>query len=92
VEPLSLELAEFRSAILYGTPLRSSPQVGLDVVRTVEAVDHSLASGGLPVSLDGMALAGSVERELALRARGFNGNGRHRTDQSDAVGRAARAR
>jgi predicted dehydrogenase len=51
-EPLALELADFRSAILHGTSLRSSPQVGLDVVRTIEAVDSSLGLNGLPVSLD----------------------------------------
>jgi predicted dehydrogenase len=92
VEPLSLELAEFRSAILYGTPLRSSPQVGLDVVRTIEAVDRSLASGGLPVSLDGETLAGSFEQELAVRAKGFNGDGQPRTDQYGAATSAARLR
>jgi predicted dehydrogenase len=52
-EPLSIELSEFCSAILNRTPLVSSPEVGLDVVRMMEAVDSSLASGGRPVSLDG---------------------------------------
>ena len=51
VEPLSLELADFATAILEGTPVVSSPEVGLDVVRTVEAVTRSLARGGVPVSL-----------------------------------------
>jgi predicted dehydrogenase len=50
-EPLSLELADFHSAITEGTPLVSSAQVGLDVVTMMEAVDRSLASGGQPVSL-----------------------------------------
>jgi predicted dehydrogenase len=50
-EPLSIELGDFCSAILRGTPLVSSLQVGLDVVRMMEAVDRSLASGGYPVSL-----------------------------------------
>jgi predicted dehydrogenase len=50
-EPLSLELAEFTAAIREGHPLRSSPQVGLDVIRTIEAVERSLAEGGRPVSL-----------------------------------------
>jgi predicted dehydrogenase/protoporphyrinogen oxidase len=48
-EPLSLELADFGAAICEGTPLTSSPEVGLDVVRTVEAVDRSLSEGGVPV-------------------------------------------
>jgi predicted dehydrogenase len=52
-EPLSIELSDFCSAILNRTPLVSSPEVGLDVVRMMEAVDSSLASGGHPVSLEG---------------------------------------
>jgi predicted dehydrogenase len=86
VEPLALEFAEFRSAILHGTPLRSSPQVGLDVVRTIEAVDSSLASGGLPVSLDGEALAAqNFDQELAVRAKQFNGDGKRRTTRGPAT-------
>ena len=50
-EPLSLELANFASAIIGDQPLVSSPALGLDVIRTIEAVDRSLASGGVPVSL-----------------------------------------
>jgi predicted dehydrogenase/protoporphyrinogen oxidase len=50
-EPLSLELADFAAAIRDGTPLISSPEVGLDVVKTVEAVDRSLSEGGIPVSV-----------------------------------------
>jgi protoporphyrinogen oxidase/predicted dehydrogenase len=50
-EPLSLELADFGAAIREGSPLISSPEVGLDVVRTVEAVDRSLDEGGIPVSV-----------------------------------------
>jgi protoporphyrinogen oxidase/predicted dehydrogenase len=52
-EPLSLELADFGAAIREGTQLISSPEVGLDVVRTVEAVDRSLSQGGIPVSVTG---------------------------------------
>ena len=50
-EPLSLELADFGKAILEGTPLVSSADIGLDVVRTIEAVDRSLAQGGIPVTV-----------------------------------------
>jgi predicted dehydrogenase len=56
-EPLSLELAEFCSAIADGTPLRSSLDVGLDVVRTIEAVEESLRANGEPTRL--VAPAGS---------------------------------
>jgi predicted dehydrogenase/protoporphyrinogen oxidase len=50
-EPLSLELADFRAAIRKECELVSSPQVGLDVVRTIEAVDNSLVEGGAPVAV-----------------------------------------
>ena len=49
IEPLGLELADFCAAIVDGTTPRSSPQVGLDVVRTIDAVDRSIALGGQPV-------------------------------------------
>ena len=55
-EPLSLELADFCSAVRDGTPLRSSPSIGIDVVRTIEAVDRPLATGGVPVPVNGLAL------------------------------------
>lgn len=65
-EPLSLELAEFCDAALHGAPLRSSAQVGLDVVRTIEAVDLSLSGGGVPVSVadDRPVLARELEETL----------------------------
>jgi len=43
-EPLSLEVADFCSAILDGTTLRSSCAIGLDVVRSIEAVEESLSA------------------------------------------------
>ncbi|MBA3734616.1 MAG: Gfo/Idh/MocA family oxidoreductase [Actinobacteria bacterium] len=52
-EPLSLELADFANAIVEGTLPASSAAVGLDVVRTIEAVDRSLAEGGIPVRVQG---------------------------------------
>jgi protoporphyrinogen oxidase/predicted dehydrogenase len=66
-EPLSLELADFERAIRERTPLVSSPEVGLDVVRTVEAVDRSLSEGGMPISLDSgdEALVASLESRIA---------------------------
>jgi predicted dehydrogenase len=51
-EPLSLEMADFCEAIRTGTPPRSSAELGLEVVRIIEAVDDSLAAGGAPVALE----------------------------------------
>lgn len=45
-EPLLVELRDFCGAILDGTEPRSSGQLGLDVVRMIEAVDVSLDHGG----------------------------------------------
>ena len=47
-EPLQLELADFCDAIRTGTEPRSDMQLGLDVVRIIEAVDRSLQEGGAP--------------------------------------------
>lgn len=52
-EPLALEMLDFCTAIRCGGELRSSTALGLDVVRMVEAVDHSLALGGGPVAVAG---------------------------------------
>ncbi|MDQ3671860.1 MAG: Gfo/Idh/MocA family oxidoreductase [Actinomycetota bacterium] len=51
-EPLALEVADFCAAVLDGTPPRSSLAIGVDVVRSIEAVEESLATGGGAVSLD----------------------------------------
>ncbi len=51
-EPLSLELADLCRAIREVDEPRSSAQVGLDVVRTIETVDRSLQQGGRPAALD----------------------------------------
>ena len=65
-EPLALELQNFAAAILRGEPLVSSAEVGLDVIRTIEAVDRSLQSGGMPVSLDEEPVA-ELDLELTTR-------------------------
>jgi predicted dehydrogenase len=52
VEPLSLEMLDFCAAVRGRREPRASARVGLDVVRIVEAVESSLASGGRPVALD----------------------------------------
>lgn len=49
-EPLSLELADFCTAIRTGSTPRSSAELGLEVVRIIEGVCDSLASG-VPVTL-----------------------------------------
>jgi protoporphyrinogen oxidase len=73
-EPLAIELRNFAAAIAGEEPLVSSPELGLDVVRTVEAVERSLAHGGVPVSLDegeetvSVALQAQIE-ELRVRAQ-----------------------
>jgi predicted dehydrogenase len=51
-EPIQRELIDFCEAILTGRTPRSSAELGLEVVRTIEAVDTSLASGGARVPLD----------------------------------------
>jgi len=48
-EPLALELADFARAIRTGEPPRSDAQLGLEVVRALEAAHASLDSGGMPV-------------------------------------------
>lgn len=50
-EPMYRELEDFCEAILTGTTPRSSATLGLDVVRTIEAVDASLANGGARVKI-----------------------------------------
>jgi predicted dehydrogenase len=49
-EPLSLELTDFCTAIRTGSTPRSSAELGLEVVRIIEGVCDSLASGS-PVTL-----------------------------------------
>jgi predicted dehydrogenase len=50
-EPLRLQLADFTSAIAAGHAVRSTPELGIEVVRMIEAVDASLAAGGARISL-----------------------------------------
>jgi predicted dehydrogenase/protoporphyrinogen oxidase len=64
-EPLALEFQNFAGAILRGEPLVSSAEIGLDVIRTIEAVDRSLLSRG-PVPLDEEP---GVELDLELTTR-----------------------
>jgi predicted dehydrogenase/protoporphyrinogen oxidase len=66
-EPLSLELADFVAAIREGRPLTSSPAVGIDVVRTLEAVDRSLAAGGAPAAVEGSRTPPDIAEQLTQR-------------------------
>ena len=50
-EPLQLEMADFCRAIRTSTSPRSSAELGVEVVRMIEAVDQSLASAGARVPL-----------------------------------------
>jgi predicted dehydrogenase len=52
VEPLSLELKDFCDAIRGGSVPRSSAALGVDVVRMVKAVEHSLEQGGARVEVE----------------------------------------
>ena len=51
-EPLYREIEDFCSAIKTGTTPRSSAELGLEVVRMIEAVDASLQNSGVRVDLD----------------------------------------
>jgi predicted dehydrogenase len=51
-EPLLLEMADFCSSIRTGAKPRSSFEVGMDVVRMIEAVDASLDQAGARVAVD----------------------------------------
>jgi predicted dehydrogenase len=53
-EPMYRELEDFCAAILTGATPRSSAALGLEVVRTIEAVDASLASGGARIEITPM--------------------------------------
>ena len=55
VEPMYRELEDFCEAIRTGAPPRSSAALGLEVVRTIEAVDASLANGGARVEITSTA-------------------------------------
>ena len=51
LEPLFLELQDFATSIRDGGTPRSSAQLGLDVVRMIEAVDASLEHDGARVDI-----------------------------------------
>jgi predicted dehydrogenase len=55
VEPLQLEFTDFCEAVRSGREPRSDAQLGLDVVRIVEAVERSLEEGGAPIPVEAAA-------------------------------------
>ena len=57
-EPLQLEMADFCDAVRTGGTPRSSSELGVEVVRMVEAVDVSLAGNGARIAVE-------AERALA---------------------------
>jgi predicted dehydrogenase len=59
-EPLFLELRDFCAAIRTGSTPRSSAELGLEVVRLIEAVDRSLAQSGARVEVDAPALTATA--------------------------------
>jgi predicted dehydrogenase len=56
-EPLYLELSDFCAAIWSGSVPRSAPQLGLDVVAMIEAVEASLRGKGARVEVQQLAAA-----------------------------------
>jgi len=50
-EPLALEMEDFCAAILTGSTPISSCELGVDVIRVIEAVDASLNQNGAPVEV-----------------------------------------
>jgi predicted dehydrogenase/protoporphyrinogen oxidase len=66
-EPLSLEMRDFVSAIRENRSPRSSSAVGIDVVRTLEAVDRSLAENGAPAAVEGAPPVPDIAEELTHR-------------------------
>jgi predicted dehydrogenase len=56
-EPLLLEMGDFCDAIRLGRQPRSSCELGIEVVRMIEAVDESLANRGARIDLEPASLA-----------------------------------
>jgi predicted dehydrogenase len=56
-EPLSLEIADFCTAVRTGAEPRSSAEIGLEVVRMIEAVDGSLNDSGSRTELSSLETA-----------------------------------
>jgi predicted dehydrogenase len=70
-EPLRVEMEDFCRAIREGTRPVSSGELGLEVVRMIEAVDASLAADGARIALEPSTLY-AEERSLSSAGRGNN--------------------
>jgi predicted dehydrogenase len=57
LEPLNLELADFARAITTGSEPRSNAQLGLEIVKVIEAAEMSLRRAGSPIGLQTLSLA-----------------------------------
>jgi predicted dehydrogenase len=68
-EPLGLELADFERAIRTGTRPRSHAELGVEVVKVLEAAQASLQGFGQPVAVDSL-------RAPLSKSRALNGAGR----------------
>ncbi len=66
-EPLGVEMADFCSAILTGSTPKSSAQLGVEVVKMIEAVDTSFSRQGRRVRVD--AARGVAAPATGTRAR-----------------------
>lgn len=64
-EPLSLELRDFCDSVASGAAPRSSAAIGLEVVRMIEAVEQSRASGGRHVALEELDPLAFLDRRRA---------------------------
>jgi predicted dehydrogenase len=67
-EPVYRELEDFCAAVLEDRTPRSSAQLGLDVVRTIEAVDTSLAAAGARVDVAPTPAGVAAEADAAAGA------------------------
>lgn len=77
VEPLGVEIADFCAAILDGGATHSTPQIGLDVIRMIEAVEDFLAQPVVPSEL---SVPASLDGALAERLRVRDGGSSSRLD------------
>jgi predicted dehydrogenase len=79
VEPLSLELEDFATSIMSGRPPRSNAQLGLEIVRVLEAAHASLATGGQPVAIERSDKQLAVPAGVGASMNGADTNG-HRAE------------
>ena len=83
-EPIYRELQDFCRAIFEGSTPQSSAELGLEVVRTIEAVDASLALGGAPVRLDSIRPAHEFDLRVSESEVPMNGTSGAASAGSDA--------